>query len=137
MVDLKKLIAAQRKKMSVVEESVLEVEFGGAKLEIGIAKSTPDEWDALVGANPPRHGHEGDSMVGYNQTAVAKAYPHVAVDGDDVSPDEWAEMFGLLDPAWRNSVGVTIWGVNINQSILALKALGKASAGQRSPSPAK
>lgn len=137
MVDLKKLIEEQRKKMSVVEYSEVEVEFGGVKLTIGVAKATPDEWDALVGANPPRHGNEGDSMVGYNQTAVAKMYPHIAVDGDDVAGEEWSEMFSLMDPAWRNSVGVTIWGVNINQSILALKALGKASAGQSSPSPAK
>lgn len=136
MADLKALIEKQRAKNAVAKESVLEVEFGDEKISVGIVKASPEEWDDLVGSHPPRPGNAGDGMVGYNQAAVSAAYPHVTVDGEDVDSAVWAETFSLLDPVWRNSIGVTVWGVNINESLLALSALGKASAGRKSPSPA-
>lgn len=136
MVDVKKLIEKKRAEAGVIKESSVEVEFSGEKLAVGIVKLSPEEWDDLVGSNPPRHGNAGDGMVGYNQSAVSAKYPRITVGGEELEADVWAEMFSLLDPVWRNSIGVTIWGVNINESLLALAALGKASAGQKSVSPA-
>lgn len=136
MVDVKQLIEKKRSEAGVIKESSVEVEFAGEKLSVGVVKLSPEEWDNLVGSNPPRHGNAGDGMVGYNQSAVAAKYPRISVDGDELEAGVWSDMFSLLDPVWRNSVGVTIWGVNINESLLALAALGKASAGQRSVSPA-
>lgn len=136
MTDFKALIEKQRETLAVVRESTLDVEFGGELVTIGVSKVLPEEWDALVGACPPRPGRQDDAQVGYNPKALAARYPNVTVDGEKIDPDVWAEGFAIMDPTWRNNVEITIWGVNINESLKALRELGKARAGQSSPLPA-
>lgn len=134
--DFKALIAKQREQLEVVKEATVDVEFGGVMVEVGISKVLPDVWDALIGECPPRPGREDDAQVGYNPKALAAKYPNVTVDGVKVDPEDWASGFAIMDPPHRNNIEVTIWGVNINESLKALRELGKARAGRKSPSPA-
>ncbi|MGW9268326.1 hypothetical protein [Microbacterium sp. NPDC055599] len=136
MTDFRALIAKQREKLEVVRESTLDVEFGGEMVTVGVSKVMPEQWDALIGACPPRPGREDDAQVGYNPKALASQYPNITVDGEKIDPEVWAEGFAIMDPTWRNNIEITIWGVNINESLRALRELGKARAGRKSPSPA-
>lgn len=136
MTDFKALIEKQRKKLETVEESTLDVEFGGQMVTVGVSKVLPEDWDALIGLCPPRPGREDDAQVGYNPKALTARYPAITVDGEKIDAEDWAAGFAIMDPAFRNNIELTIWGVNINESLQALRRLGKARAGRRSPSPA-
>lgn len=133
---IQELIAKQRAKLEEVVEHTLEVEVDGDPVTIGIQKVLPPVWDDLIGASPARKGRVDDDQMGYNPKALSRAYPLVTVDGDDVSPEEWAAFFDGLDPVHRNNIEITIWGVNINDTLRVMRELGKARAGRKSPSPA-
>ncbi len=134
--DLKERIERQRARLADVKKSEVEVVLDGELSKVGIPKAQPAKWDELVAANPPRAGIESDSMVGYNPSGVSRAYPNVTVDGEMVDAETWADMFDVLDGVHRNNIGVVIWGVNVNDALRELRELGKARAGQKSPSPA-
>ena len=136
MSSIKDLIAKQRAELEVVRTQDIDVVLGGEKVTLTFEKAQPDEWGSLVGANPPRPGMESDALVGYNPRAVSEHYPRVQVDGEALDTETWAEVFSVLDAVWRNSVEVTIWGINISESLTALRELGKVPAGRKSPSPA-
>lgn len=127
---IKDLIAKQRAELAVVKTQAVEVVAGGERVELEFEKLLPDEWDALVASNPPRRGVEGDAMVGYNPKGLAAAYPRVRVAGEDADAESWAELYSVLDSVWRNTIEVSIWGMNVNSSLQALRDLGKARAGQ-------
>ncbi|RUQ06686.1 hypothetical protein D8M34_06605 [Microbacterium sp. HSID17254] len=124
------MIAKQRAELAVVKTQAVEVVAGGERVELEFEKLLPDEWDALVASNPPRRGVEGDAMVGYNPKGLASAYPRVRVSGEDADAESWAELYSVLDSVWRNTIEVSIWGMNVNSSLQALRDLGKAQAGQ-------
>lgn len=132
MSSLQEKIARQREKVAEVKEANTEVVLGGEKTIVTIGRCVPDEWDALMAINPPRRGVESDAIVGYNPKGVSKSYPHVSVDGDKVTAEEWADTYSVLDSVWRNNIETLIWGVNIQETIKELNELGKARAGQSS-----
>lgn len=136
MTDFKDLIAKQREKYENVKESTLDVEFGGEMVTVGVSKVLPEVWDELIGECPPRQGREDDAQMGYNPKALTAIYPEVTVDGEKIDAQDWAAGFAIMDPTFRNNIELTIWGVNINESLQALRKLGKARAGRKSPSPA-
>lgn len=133
---LKDLIAKQRAKVEAQAENVLDIEVDGEEVAIGITKVDPDAWDALIGISPARAGRVDDARLGYNPKALSRQYPSVTVDGEDVDLDEWGVFFDGLDPVYRNQIELTIWSVNINETLKAMRELGKARAGQKYPSPA-
>jgi hypothetical protein len=130
------LIAKQRAAIEEVVEHTQEIEVDGEPVTIGIRKVLPPVWDDLIGKCPPRKGRDDDAQMGYNPKALSRAYPNVTVDGETVEAGEWAEFFDGLDPVYRNNIEITIWGVNINDTLRAMRELGKARAGRKSPSPA-
>lgn len=134
--DLKALIEKQRAKIDVVKESSVEVVIGDEKRVVTVGRVRPDAWDALMADNPPRRGVEADAMVGYNVKGVTVAYPLISVGGESLDAEGWAELYSVLDSVWRNNIGTLIWGVNVQETLKELQALGKAPAGQSSPSPA-
>lgn len=136
MADLQKLIAKQREELGIVKEQHIDVVLGGEKVSVTLRKAQPEEWDALVALNPPRRGIESDAMVGYNPKGVSRSYPNVHVDGEPVDAETWADMYGVLDSVWKNNIETLIWGINVQEQLKQMHALGKARAGQSSPSPA-
>lgn len=131
MADIKALIAKQRAELDVVKVATVEVAVGGELVTLSFDKLTPDEWDELVGANPPRVGRESDATIGYNARAVSVGYPKVSQDGERLDGETWAELFGVLDPVHRNSIEVVLWGLNVNSTLRELRELGKARAGKK------
>lgn len=136
MVDIKALIAKQREELEVVKQGTAEVSLGGALVKLTFERVSADEWDALVGMNPPRPGLEGDATLGYNAKGVSALYPRVQIDGELQDAETWAEVYKVLDVVNRNSVDLVIWGININETMRELRALGKARADEKSSSPA-
>lgn len=131
MVDVKALIAAQRKKLETVKQYDVTVVCGGEEVKVSLERVSPDEWDDLVNANPPRAGVEGDATIGYNPKAVARAYPRVQVDGDEVDAETWGEFFDVLDSLHKNNIGLVIWNANAYSVIQELRELGKGRAGKK------
>lgn len=135
-VDLKALIEKQRAELEVVKSDDVEVVLGGEIVTLTVEKLHPDEWDALILRNPPRPGAASDEETGYNTKGVTLGYPRLRQDGDLLGAERIKEMYSVLDSTWRNALSIVIWGVNINNSLAELRALGKARAGRKSPSPA-
>lgn len=131
MVDVKALIAAQREKLETVKQFDVTVVCGGAKVNVSLERLQPDEWDALVNANPPRPGVEGDATIGYNPNGIAAVYPRVKLDGEDVDADTWTEFFGVLESLHKNNVGLVIWNANVYEILQELREVGKAPAGKK------
>lgn len=131
MADYKALIAKQRAELEVVKQWDVDVVCGGAAVTVSIERAMPDEWDALVGENPPRHGVEGDATIGYNPRGVSAAYPRVSLDGERVDAETWAEFYGVLDSVHKNNIDVVVWGSNVNAALQELRELGKARAGKK------
>lgn len=136
MTDLKALIAKQRAKNTEVVSDDVDVVLGGEKVVLTVERVHPDIWDALVLAHPPRSGSASDAELGYNGKSLTLAYPRILVDGESISGEGFAEVYGELDSTWRNAIGIVIWGININHALQELRSMGKARAGRRSPSPA-
>lgn len=129
MADIKALIAKQRAELEVVKQATVEVAVGGELVKLSFDRAV-DEWDDLVGLNPPRPGFESDAMVGYNPKGLARAYPHVAQDGERLDAETWADLYSVLDSVHRNNIEVVIWGLNVNETLRELRELGKARAGK-------
>jgi hypothetical protein len=131
MTDLKKLIEKQRAALSELKPETAYAVLGGAKITVEVTKVSPDEWDALVIANPARTGAQDDKVIGYNPNGVTRAYPRVVVDGEEVDPEVWAETFDALDSVWRNNIGTAIWRINVQEPFAELRRSGKARAGRK------
>lgn len=128
---IKDLIAKQRAELETSAQQSVDVVLGGELVTLTFDRAQPDEWDALMVANPARQGAKSDAAVGYNAKAVSKAYPHVSADGEALDAETWAELFDSLDSVNRNNVEIVIWGVNINDALVKLRELGKARTGQK------
>ncbi|WP_396657108.1 hypothetical protein [Microbacterium oxydans] len=133
---IKDLIARQRTEIEATAQQSVDVVLGGELVTLTFDRALPDEWDALMVANPPRQGAKSDAAVGYNAKAVSEAYPRVEADGEKLDAETWAELFSSLDSVNRNNVEVVIWGVNINDALVKLRELGKARADQKQSWPA-
>jgi len=128
---IKDLIAKQRAEIETSAQQSVDVVLGGELVTLTFDRAQPDEWDALMVANPARQGAKSDASVGYNVKAVSRAYPHVSVDDEALDAETWGELFDALDSVNRNNVEVVIWGVNINDALMKLRELGKARADQK------
>lgn len=131
MVDVKAAIAAQRAKLATVKQYDVTVVCGDEQVKVSLEKVSPEEWEALVNANPPRPGVEGDATIGYNPKGVAKDYPRVQLDGELQDAETWAEFFEVLDALHKNNVGLVIWNANVYQLMQEMQELGKAQAGKK------
>jgi hypothetical protein len=132
------LIARQRAEVESVKSDEVDVVAGGELVTVVVQKLRPDDWQALVASHPPRTGVVADGNVGYDQDALPRAYPaaRLTVAGEQVSSEQWAQFFGVLEPVHRNNVHTLIWGVNVFTAVKELQALGKAKAGRPLSSPA-
>lgn len=130
MVDVKALIAAQRKNLETVKQYDVTVVCGDQEVKVSLERVSPDEWDDLVNTNPPRAGVEGDATIGYNPKGVARSYPRVQIDGEPVDAETWAEFFDVLASLHKNNIGLVIWNANAYSVIQELRELGKGRAGK-------
>lgn len=135
-IDLKALIEKQRAELEVVKSENVDVVVGGEKVTLTVEKVHPDVWDGLMMRNPARPGSDSDAEAGYNTKGVTLAYPRLLQDGEVLDAATRADLVGVLDSTWRNALSIVIWGVNVNGPLAELRALGKAPAGRKSPSPA-
>lgn len=128
--DVKALIAKQRAELETVKQYDVTVACGGEEVKVSLERVSPDEWDDLVNAYPPRAGVEGDATIGYNPKGVARAYPRIRLDGDEVDAETWGEFFDVLESLHKNNVGLVIWNANVFVVLQELRELGKARAGK-------
>lgn len=135
-IDLKALIEKQRAELEVVKSESVDVVLGGEKVTLTVEKVHPDVWDGLMQRNPARPGSDSDVEAGYNTKGVTLAYPRLLQDGEVLDEQTRADLVAVLDSTWRNALSIVIWGVNVNGPLSELRALGKARAGRKSPSPA-
>lgn len=136
MVDLKALVDRQRAKNEEVVSEDVDVVLGGEIVRITVQKVIPEVWDKLVMRNPARPGSASDEEAGYNTKGVTLAYPRLLIDDEVLDAETIASIYEVLESTWRNALGIVIWGVNVNGALKELRDLGKARAGQSSPSPA-
>ncbi|PRB02762.1 hypothetical protein CQ047_17820 [Microbacterium sp. MYb72] len=135
MVDLKALVATAKQEMETVKVSNVQVVLGGTEITVEVAQLHPDPWEELVARCPVRAGLPGDMTYGYNPKELTRTYPGITIDGQQLSSDDWAEVYSALASVWRNAVEVTIWGVNVLEQAQEMSKLGKALSGKGSPSP--
>lgn len=131
VLDVKALIAAQRKSLETVKQYDVTVACGGAEVKVSLERVTPDEWDDLVNANPPRAGVEGDATIGFNPKGVSRSYPRVQLDGELVDDETWAEFFDVLESLYKNRIGLVVWNANAYSIMQELTELGKGRAGKK------
>lgn len=138
MSDLKDLIARQRAKVERPRTESVDVVLGDELVSVAVSRVMPDDWQQLVAAHPPRTGVTADANMGYNQNTLPRAYPadRISVGGKEVSQEDWAEIYSVLESVDKNNIHTTIWGVNVFSAIKELQALGKAGAGSQSSLPA-
>lgn len=125
------LIARARAEAAAPATDTASVVVAGEKVQLGFTKLLGAEWSALTAVNPPRKGAQLDSNLGYNLDAVAGAYPAAAVTvgGEVTTGSEWADLYGLLDAPWRETVALKLWGLNQHGPATKILELGKASSG--------
>jgi hypothetical protein len=107
------------------------VVVGGALVALTFTKLLGADWSAIVAVNPPRKGAQLDANLGYNLDAAAAAYPveKLTVDGEHPDASQWAELYGLLDAPWRETIALKLWGLNQQGPASRILTLGKASSG--------
>ena len=135
--DIKADIAAERAKLENAEPVAFEIAVGGKKRKLAVTRVPPADWANLTVMHRPRPDTV-DEGVGYNQETLPPAYPtsRITIDGETVDQDTWRDLYGALVSPHRERVGTAIWGVNVYAGIEEFRALGKATAGKPSSSPA-
>jgi hypothetical protein len=105
--------------------------IAGRKVQLGFTKMLGAEWSALTVIHPPRKGAVADASVGFDFDAVAGKYPaaHITVDGEHPTVEEWAELYGLMETPWRNTVQMKLFDLHQSGPARQLLALGKVSSG--------
>lgn len=131
--DLDAALDSARKKASEPETEAALVVVGTETFQIIYTKTDGESWNDFVGEFPPRDGHHGDGEAGYNVDAATKAYTKkravmVTPDGETINPTDaqWDGLFAVLDAPDLNSLGVTIWVLNVGRAVMRLNAAGKA-----------
>lgn len=135
--NIQELIAAERAKLEAAKPTVIPVVLGGQKIKVGITRLVPADWANLAAAHAPRAGGADDG-VGYNQETLPGKYPVARITLNDETPEQgtWAQMYEVLEPVHKATIGNVIWGLNVYAGIKELQGLGKATAGKPSDSPA-
>lgn len=136
--NIQERIAAQRAKIDGAEPVEFTVIVGGEETTLTIKRIEPTAWADLAASHKPRPGSTDDG-VGYNQESLPADYPvtHITVDGESIDQATWRDLYKVLDPTHKATIGNVIWGQNVYPAIKELIELGKAKAGKRSGSPAR
>lgn len=129
MGDVKALIQKQREALDTPIRGELEIRLGGETVKLEFDKAKPEVWDELVSRNPPRPGVVGDAEIGYFQAGVSREYPGVILDGEVLDAETWADVFDVLDAVFRNTIGTSLWGLNVLTTLEQLTSLGKGLPG--------
>ena len=125
------LLAKARAEVAAPATDSATVVVAGEKVQLVFTKLLGAEWSDLTATNPPRKTAQLDSNLGYNVAAVSGLYPaeSVTVDGETATGSEWADLFGLLDAPYRETVAMKLWGLNQYGPATKILELGKASSG--------
>lgn len=128
---IQELIERARAEAATPVTDSANVVVGGDLIALTFTKLLGAEWSAITAVNPPRKGAQLDSNLGYNVHAAAAEYPadKITVNGEHPDASEWAELYGLLDAPWRETVAIKLWGLNQQGPASRILALGKASSG--------
>lgn len=132
--DIAALIEKQRAALDNRPTVDVPVVMAGEVVTVTFAKADQTEWEDLTLAHPARLG-TSDVNIGYDQRAVAAAYPRVVIDGDPVEAEQWAEFYRLLVVTHRKNVATALWGLNVYDDIVEAQNLGKAVAAKSPRSP--
>lgn len=134
--DLKALIEKQRLALEQPKTASAPIVAGGEMLTVSITKIDPNDWQTLVGEHYPRKGVDSDLNVGYDQHSLPRDYPvsRIRVEDEEVDVETWQSLYDVIDSTHKNTIGSTMYGLNVLDAIRELGALGKAKA--RSGSPA-
>lgn len=134
-VDVQALIAKQKQALDSVEPVTQDVLLGDEIVGVRFWPVSPSVWEELTSSHPPRPDNPADAALGYNLSAVVRAYPRTyLVDGDDIQPvvgEQWAEVYDVLSGPDKKNLGYAVWGKNEWEHAERLEAAGKASAGKR------
>lgn len=122
---LRKLIAATRK--AVPDRDGFEIAVEDVVATIEFVELTGPAWSDLTAVNPPRKGSSHDWTIGYNSTAVVRAYPvesvwrdgetksTILVDGAPVAAEQWAEFADLLDVPALEDAATVLWAIHVGK----------------------
>jgi hypothetical protein len=137
-IDLESLIEQQRASLENPPEVDIPVVLAGQRLTVTVMKARPDDYQALIEECPPRKGVTEDANIGYNQTLLPRQYPveRLRVAGEAVSREAWANLFSVVDVAYKTNLHTAMFQLNMMDTLTELQRLGKAEAGQSSNSPA-
>lgn len=127
---LRDLIGKARSELSGVEPVVQDVEVGGELVSFGFLPVGGAKWDELTVTHPPRKNATLDMNLGYDVSAVARAYPvdKITVDGEPVAAEDWAELFDVISSPNIKNITSVLWGINQLDPAKKLADLGKARA---------
>lgn len=141
MVDVKALVDKARQEFDQPEPSDVPVMVGGEKVVLRFRPVRGTEWRDLVAGFPARTESvdnrtvvvQADRGPGFNTVELPPAYPGVAVvEGESeqvLSGDEWRDLHDVLSGPDLEHVTATIWGMNVQEPLVRLRAAGKASTG--------
>ena len=132
-------VIARAKKSAPSRQSSgqLELLMGEELITVEFTRLDPNAWIDLKAMHPPREGSKRDMNVGYNPHALAKAAAPKCgrlVDGDkreDLTPEQWADIFTILDAPDLDTIATFLWGLNEYEPLQRIAAAKKASRGGR------
>lgn len=135
--DLREKIAKAKQEFAEAEPVRVPVEVGGESTLIEFLPVLGSVWVGLTAVNPARPGADGDDELGYNPDGVTAAYPvdRVLVDGDVVSAEVWADLYGVLTAPARTVIANDLWREYQLRPALRLAAAGKEWKGGLVSSP--
>ena len=130
MSNLSKLIEKARDEISPRKTVDQEVLVAGELVKLRFEKHDPQEWRGLVATFPARDGVQMDRSLGYNFDLVPSGYPVERIfdvtsgEPAEVSEDDWAGVFSLLESPDLKNVALALWGIHEfepQQAVLAAK----------------
>lgn len=123
-IDIEALIADQQAYLDSIQPVDVPVAIGERNLVVRVPYLMPDQFDKLVGQNPPRPGVAQDVPLWFSLAGVTRAMPNVSlIDGDELDDlfrlrDKeavyvWSEIFDALEPEDSQSVRMAVWGLYV------------------------
>ncbi|GLJ79758.1 hypothetical protein [Microbacterium imperiale] len=101
-----------------------EVTFGEETAEIIVTEIRGDDWVARTRTNP-RPGHTIDAKLSCNSDELVESWPGeaVTVAGDHPTPEQWAQIWQLMDAPSRADVVSALWWMHVGKPMQMLQHL--------------
>lgn len=123
--DFTALLEKQREIVMNRWETV-DVALAGETLQVSVGRLFGFEWLNLTDVLLPKT--PADRNLGYDSAKLPRAYPaqRLKLNDEPTNADQWAQVWDLLEPEDRKSIGAVMWFLNVGEPDQVRASLGVA-----------